>query len=188
MPLTDELQLNRVPRSGRFPVGDAIKLHGYIGCCVQPVPRILTAVAPDTEERVRRILTGHELLLVNDLGAAKRVLENDRLQLVFVGARFDESRMFDLLDYIQKDAKHKKIPIVAAVVAPTIMSLETVRGLEHTTQIFGASVFVNLNDFSDDETENTRIRIIVDALLLPPEVVPEVAEKLWTQEPGGQAD
>ena len=138
--------------------------------------RILTAVAPDTEERVRRILTGHELLFVNDLAAAKRAFEDDRLQLIFVGARFDESRMFDLLDYIRKDARHKRIPIVAAVVAPTNMSLETVRGLEHTTKIFGASVFVNLNDFSDDKTENTRIRIIVDALLLPPEVVPEVAK------------
>ena len=96
--------------------------------------------------------------------------------------------MFDLLDYIRKDAIHGKIPIVAAVLAPTTMSLETVRGLEHTTKIFGATVFVNLNDFSDDETENTRIRIIVDALLLPPQDVPEVAEKLWTQGPGGQAD
>lgn len=149
--------------------------------------RILTAVAPDTEERVRRILTGHELLFVNDLGAAKAALENDRVQLIFVGARFDESRMFDFLDYIRKDVEHKKIPIVAAVVAQMSMSFETVRGLEYATKIFGASVFVNLNDFSDDETENTRIRIIVEALLLPPEAVPEVAEKLSTQKPGGQA-
>ena len=140
--------------------------------------RILTAVAPDTEERVRRILTGHEVLFVNDLGAAKAALENAAIRLIFVGARFDESRMFDLLDYLRKDARHKKIPIVAAIIAPTAMSLETMRGLEHTTKIFGASVFVNLNDFADADTENARIRIIVDAMLLPPEVVPEVAAKL----------
>lgn len=140
--------------------------------------RILTAVAPDAEERVRRILTGHELLFVNDLGAAKLTVENAGVRLIFVGARFDESRMFDLLDYIRKDAEHKKIPIVAAVIGPTSMSSDTVRGLAHTTKIFGASVFVNLNDFADDETENTRIRIIVDALLLPPEAVPKAAIKL----------
>lgn len=143
-----------------------------------PVARILTAVAPDTEERVRRILTGHELLIVNDLAAAQRALEEGRIQLIFVGARFDESRMFDLLDYIRKDARHKKIPIVAAIVAVLSMSFETVRGLAYATKIFGASVFVNLNDFDDDETENARIRIIVDALLLPPDVVPEVAGSL----------
>lgn len=88
--------------------------------------RILTAVAPDTAERVRRILTGHELRFVNDLAAAKVALENDRIKLIFVGARFDESRMFDFLDYIRKDAEHKKIPIVAAVVAQLRMSPETV--------------------------------------------------------------
>jgi hypothetical protein len=58
------------------------------------------------------------------------------------------------------------------------LSHETVRGLSYATKLFGASVFVNLNDFADDETENARIRIIVDALLLPPNVVPEVAQKV----------
>lgn len=136
------------------------------------------AVAPDTEERVRRILTGHDLVLVNNLEAATAALHGDGIKLIFVGARFDESRMFDLLDYIRKDAKHKKIPIVAAIVAGLSMASETVRGLAYATKIFGASVFVNLNDFSDDLAENARIRIIVDALLLPSDVVPEVAESL----------
>ena len=86
-----------------------------------------------------------------------RYVEEERVQLIFVGARFDESRMFDLLDYIQKDAKHKKIPIVAAIIAVLSMSFETVRG---------------------NPAENARIRIIVDALLLPPDVVPGVAERL----------
>jgi len=133
--------------------------------------RILAAVAPDTERRLRRILSGHDLLFVKDLADAKAALD-PTIKLVFVGARFDESRMFDLLDYIRKDAEHRKIPIVAAIIAPTSMTDETVRGLAHTTKIFGASVFVNLNDFADDEIGNTRIRIIVDALLLPPELVP----------------
>ena len=146
--------------------------------------RILTAVAPDAEERVRRILAGHELLFVNALGAAKAALENDRIALIFVGARFDESRMFDLLDYLRKDAQHKKIPIVAAIVAPTTMTAETVSGLAHTTKIFGASVFVNLNDFSDEEVDNTRIRIIVEAIILPADNLRVAAEKL-AQKPGG---
>jgi hypothetical protein len=140
--------------------------------------RILTAVAPDTEERVRRILSGHDVLFVNDLDAAEAALEDNGLKLIFVGARFDESRMFDLLEYIRRHAELKKIPIVAAIIAPTRMSSETVAGLAHTTKIFGASVFVNLNDFSDDDTQNTRLRIIVDALLLPPDAVPQVAQRL----------
>ena len=103
---------------------------------------------------------------------------DDSIKLILVGARFDESRMFDLLDYIRKDAEHRRIPIVAAIIAPTAMSQNTVAGLAHTTKIFGASVFVNLNNFSDDETQNARLRIIVDALLLPPDAVPGVAQKI----------
>jgi hypothetical protein len=139
--------------------------------------RILTAVAPDTEERVRRILTGHDLLIVKDLAAGKAALEQ-AIKLIFVGARFDESRMFDFLDYIRKDVEHRKIPIVAAVVAVMHMSRETVRGLDYATKIFGATVFANLNDFPDDEIGNKRIRLIVEALLLPPQVVPEVLKVL----------
>ena len=76
------------------------------------MPRILTAVAPDTEERVRRILAGHALLFVNDLGAAKRALEHGGVQLIFVGAHFDESRMFDFLDDIEIDGteEHHRLP------------------------------------------------------------------------------
>lgn len=146
--------------------------------------RILAAVAPDTEKRVRRILSGHDLFFVKDLADAKAALD-PTIKLIFIGARFDESRMFDLLDYIRKDADHRKILIVAAIIAPTSMTDETVRGLAHTTKIFGASVFVNLNDFADDDIGNTRIRIIVDPLLLPPELVPVVAPKVSLRNPPG---
>jgi hypothetical protein len=141
---------------------------------------ILTAVAPDTEERVRRILAGHELHVVRHLPEATKALDEEAIELVFLGARFDESRMFDLLGYIQADAKHKGIPIVAAIIVPTRMSEETVRGLAHAAQIFGASVFINLNDFVDEDTQNARLRIIVDALLAPAERIPAVKETLAT--------
>ena len=140
--------------------------------------RILTAVAPDTIERVRRILKGHELIFPDSLAQAVAALDKGGVQLIFIGARFDESRMFDFLEHIRQDARHRRIPIVTAIVVPTAMSNVTVSGLAHTTKIFGASVFVNFNDFADDDTENARLRIIVDALLLPAEVVPRVAEKL----------
>lgn len=139
------------------------------------VARILTAVAPDTEERVRRILTGHDVRFVHHLADAQAALARDGIELILVGARFDESRMFDLLEHIRQVAGHKRIPIVAAIIAPTRMSRSTVDGLAHATKIFGASVFINLNDFPDDDTQNARLRIIVDALILPSEKVPPIA-------------
>lgn len=141
--------------------------------------RILTAVAPDTEERVRRILTGHELFFVNDLSTAEAALEGlESIKLIFVGARFDESRMFDLLDYIRTNVEHRKIPVVAAIVGVSTMSPDTVAGLAHATKVFGASVFINLNDFADTDKENARLRLVVEALVLPPDVVPVIVEAI----------
>jgi CheY-like chemotaxis protein len=140
------------------------------------VARILTAVAPATQDRVLRILEGHDVLLVSDLSSAQAALQSEAVQLIFVGARFDESRMFDLLDYVRKDAQHKKIPIVAALIARTAMTQTTVDGLAHTTKIFGASVFVNLNDIGDDQVGNARIRMIVDALILPGDQIVALTE------------
>jgi hypothetical protein len=94
---------------------------------------------------------------------------------VFVGARFDDSRMFDLIDLIRKDVAEKKIPIVAAIVTPTKLSKTAIAGLSHSVKLFGATLFVNLNDFPDDAMGNARVRLIVDAVILPPEVVEERA-------------
>jgi len=58
------------------------------------------------------------------------------------------------------------------------MSAETIAGLGHTTKLLGASVFVNLNDFPDDDASNMRLRLLVDALIIPAEVIPKVQDIL----------
>jgi hypothetical protein len=140
--------------------------------------RILIAVAPDTVERVRRILSDHDLVIVNDIAAAKAALIQDAIRLIFVGARFDESRMFELLEYLRGDAEHKEIPIVAGIVGPTKLGEFAIAGLSHAVKIFGASVFVNLNDFPDDDAGNGRLRVIVDALILPDKDLAQVKDVL----------
>lgn len=137
--------------------------------------RILTAVHPDTVERISRILKGHDLVIVQTMKAAKAALDGDGIDLIFVGARFDQSRMFDFLDFLRKHAKHRRIPIAAAIVIPTKMSAETVKGLGHTTKIYGASLFVNLNDFPDEPVSNQRVRLIIEMLGAPPEAVIKAA-------------
>ena len=124
---------------------------------------------------VRRILAGHDLLVVNDLTHAKKAVECGGLSLVFVGARFDDSRMFDLIELVRNELEQKKIPIVAAIITPTTLGKEAVAGLSHAVKIFGASLFINLNDFPDNVVGNARARVIVDTMILPPEAVTRIA-------------
>lgn len=58
------------------------------------------------------------------------------------------------------------------------MHQSTVTGLAHTTKVFGASLFINLNDFADNDKENARLRLVVEALILPPDVLPVIVEAI----------
>ena len=140
--------------------------------------RILTAVHPDTVERISRILEGHELCIVQTVEAAMEALDSGGIQLIFVGARFDESRMFDFLDYLRQHVQHRKIPIAAAIIIPTQMSAETLKGLSHAAKLYGASLFINLNDFPDEAVANQRVRLIFEALVAPSDAVIGAAEAL----------
>lgn len=133
--------------------------------------RFLTAVHPDTVERISRILEGHDLLIVQTIKAAQAALDAGGIDLIFVGARFDESRMFDFLYFLREHVEHRKIPIAAAVVIPMKITPEALKGMSHAVKIYGASLFVNLNDFPDDSVSNNRVRLILETLCAPAEAV-----------------
>jgi hypothetical protein len=117
-------------------------------------------------------------VIVTHLADAERALAQDRLDLVFVGARFDDSRMFDLIELVRQEVVKKKIPIVAAIITPTTLSGVAIAGLSHSVKIFGATLFLNLNDFPDDAVGNARARLIVDTVILPAEIVAHLAPPL----------
>lgn len=135
---------------------------------------ILTAVHPDTVERISRILQGHKLDIVQTITAAIAALDSKGTDLIFVGARFDESRMFDFLDFLRGHVEHRKIPIAAGVVIPMKMTPEALKGMSHAVKIYGASLFVNLNDFPDEPVSNKRVRVILETLCAPAEVIKKV--------------
>ena len=105
--------------------------------------------------------------IVTDLAGAEAALKLGGFGLVFVGARFDDSRMFDLIELIRREAARTNIPILAAIITPTTLSQTAIAGLSHSVKIFGASIFVNLNDFPDNAAGNARVRLIVDSLTFP---------------------
>jgi len=129
--------------------------------------RILIAIHPDAVERTQRILDGHNLRIVKSIDEGKVSLDADGADLIFVGARFDESRMFEFLEYVRLHERHRQIPVAACILVPTTMTHATVEGLSHTAKLYGARVFLNLNDFPDEPAQNKRVRLLIEAVLAP---------------------
>ena len=127
--------------------------------------RILVAVHPDAVDRVRRILGGHDLREVKTVDEAKASLVAEKVDFVFLGARFDESRMFEFLEYLRRHEQHRNIPVAACILAPTTMTQTTIEGLADTAKLYGAREFINLNDFADEPAENRRVRLLIETVL-----------------------
>jgi hypothetical protein len=147
------------------PTGSTHSTNGESRPGVAQTYRILIAVHPDAAERVHRILDGHDLRVVKSIDAAKASLDADEIDLIFLGARFDESRMFEFLEYARE--RHRTVPLAACILAPTTMRQATIDGLSHTAKLYGARVFVNLNESPDEPVENKRVRLMLEELAAP---------------------
>jgi PleD family two-component response regulator len=132
-----------------------------------PKTKILIAVVHDNEERMDRLLQGHELTLVRTCEEARTLLEKETFGLVILSVHFDESQMFTLLADIRAHAKYRKVPIVCVLGSwGRMLSEIAIEGLDHAVKAMGANGFLNLLHFPDNDEGNARIRRIVDYLIL----------------------
>jgi PleD family two-component response regulator len=132
-----------------------------------PKTKVLVAVIPENEERVQRILAGHELTFARNREHAWSLLEKERFGLVVVSVHFDESQMFSLLADIRAHAKYRKVPILCALASQgRVLSDVAIEGLDHAVKAMMANGFLNLLNIADDEEGNARVRRIVDYLIL----------------------
>jgi hypothetical protein len=132
-----------------------------------PKTRILVAVVPENEDRMSRILHGHELAFVHTGEEARSLLEKEKFGLVALSVHFDESQMFSLLGDIRAHAKYRKVPILCVLGTwGRMLSEVAVEGLDHAVKAMMANGFLNLMHFPDDDEGNARIRRIVDYLIL----------------------
>jgi hypothetical protein len=132
-----------------------------------PKTRILVAVVSDNEERIARVLEGHELTFVHTCDEARSLLEKEKFGLVVLSVHFDESQMFTLLADIRAHAKYRKVPILCVMGTwGRMLSEVAIEGLDHAVKAMMANGFLNLLHFPDDDEGNARIRRIVDYLIL----------------------
>lgn len=132
-----------------------------------PRSRIFVAVDPRAEPRIKGVLRGHELTTAGNCEEARDFLQRDEFDLVVLGVNFDESQMFSLLGDIRSHARYRKVPILCVLEARgRYLSGPSREALDHAVKAAMANGFLDLENFSDDDRGNSRIRRIVDYLIL----------------------
>ena len=136
----------------------------------KPDPRkpILLTTGPQVEERLRRVLTGHELVAAQTLAAAVKVLDQKEFGMVIVDVNFDESRMFDLLHHVRINRQDAAVPIVCilGVHGAVPLSKVLIQSLNYAVKAMTANAFLDFAKMRDDEAGNARLRRIIEYLFL----------------------
>ena len=134
---------------------------------IAPSSRILVAVMPYKEDRMERILSGHDVTYVKTSEEARSLLEEEEYALVILGVHFDESQMFSLLGDIRAHARYRKVPILCVLGSRgRYLGDFAIEGLDHAVKAMMANGLLNMENISDSEAGNARIRRIVDYLIL----------------------
>ena len=134
------------------------------------VPRtsILVAAGEEVEERMRRVLAGHDLVTVRTLRKATDLLERQTFGMVIADVHFEESQMFELLQHVRINRKDSNVPIVCVLGTrrERRMSKVLIEGLNYAVKAVTANAFLDFAKMPDDETGNARLRRIIDYLIL----------------------
>jgi DNA-binding NtrC family response regulator len=129
--------------------------------------RILVADTPEADRRISAILDGYELVFVRTLREAQSALEREPVALVLTGVHFDDSRMFDLLRYLQASGERPGCAVICMRSQHFVSSAITIEGLEIATRALGCNLFLDLTWYADDATGNAAVRKLLEALINP---------------------
>jgi CheY-like chemotaxis protein len=134
------------------------------------VPHILVADVQQGQARARQALIGCsvEVVCVDTLADAIERLQNDRdrFDLVICGMHFDNSRMFDLLQFIRTHDDLDNVSFVVIREVPPQLS-GTVAAVEQCAPALGACEIVETGAMTEDEA-NQALRDAVEKCLNKP--------------------
>jgi hypothetical protein len=130
-------------------------------------PRVVAAVAPDLEPRIRAIVPPCELRFVSSKTQLLAELRDARCSLLLVGTHFDESTALAAIEYAL--ARDETFPVVCVRGQPFTGAPDgsTVDAFRLASRALGAHNFIDLLQYSDDEAGNGRVRRMLERLLTP---------------------
>jgi DNA-binding NtrC family response regulator len=122
--------------------------------------RILVAAHPAGMQRLEKVLAGYEVMFVETLEEARRVLDGERFCCLVLGVQFDESRMLGLLDHVRSE-KHLPTPVVCVIGIKGRLSRTALDAFDKAARALGAREVLDVTGFPDDEQGNRALRAAV---------------------------
>ena len=110
--------------------------------------RVLVAAVPEVDERVRECLPGHELTFVRTMHESISALRRDGFRLLVIDLNFDESRMFELLQYVRVLPKYRDVPVICTHGEHLNLSDAVIRNIDVAVKALGGMAFLDLRDGS----------------------------------------
>jgi DNA-binding response OmpR family regulator len=129
--------------------------------------KVLVADTPEADRRLSAILSGYDLTFARTLDEARRALERTQFDLVLIGVHFDDSRMFDLLRYLQAHTGNPQRCVACMRSQRFVSTAITIEGLEIAAKTLGCALFLDLTWYADDAQGNGAVRSLLDAMLTP---------------------
>jgi PleD family two-component response regulator len=108
--------------------------------------RVLVADVSEADDKIRECLSGSDLVFVRTLGDAIRALRADGFRLVIIGMHFDESRMFELLQYVKALPDYKEVPVICVQCLEVALADAVLKNMDDAVKALGGTAFVDLRD------------------------------------------
>ena len=109
-------------------------------------PRLLVAGTPPAIETIRRLFGAEAVCWpASSLDDAIRRLEAHP-DAILCNVRFDESRMFELLQYVKALPEYKEVPVICVQCMEVALADAVLKNMDDAVKALGGTAFVDLRD------------------------------------------
>ena len=106
--------------------------------------RVLIAEGPGIHREIRDSLSRYEVTTVRTFDEARRALELERFRLVLIDLQFEESRMFELLEFLHSLDGYEDVPVVCVQGIDRRVSTSIRLNMNHAVRALGGRAFFDL--------------------------------------------
>ncbi|MBX9772228.1 MAG: hypothetical protein K2X29_12700 [Candidatus Obscuribacterales bacterium] len=128
--------------------------------------QILIADTLNDSASLKRILSGHEPVVVNTMRAAQAQLQEQSFDLIVVALHFDGSHMFELIREVRRSSNNSKKPIICYCARDTKLARLMHECLQIVTRTLGAWMYLSEHEYNVIQNPDAELRRIIERCLI----------------------